>query len=91
MKQDYRVLLESSKRRAMDAIALVEASLIDLPPYDDKRQYTPKEREVFDALSDRFIRAVESCIKYFRTYEYYLFTESSETFRVCSSEWKNGT
>lgn len=81
MSREYQLLLESSKKKALDAIALVEASLVDLAPYNDQKSYTPKEREVYDALSDRFIRAVEICIKYFRTYEYYLFTISSDTFR----------
>ena len=81
MKQDYQLLLESSKKKALAAIALVEASLMDLSPYNDQKTYSPKELEVYDALSDRFIRAVEICIKFFRTYEYYLFTTPSDTFR----------
>jgi uncharacterized protein YutE (UPF0331/DUF86 family) len=81
MNQDYRFLLETSKKKAMEAIALVEASLLDLSPYNSDKSYTPKEREVYDALSDRYMRAVEICIKFFRTYEYYLFTAPSDTFR----------
>jgi hypothetical protein len=65
----------------MDAVGLLEASLKSLPPFDMKKNYTPKEREPFDALSDRFIRAVEVCLKFFRSYEKLFFAEYSETLR----------
>ena len=81
MKKDYRILLEASKEKVLSAIGLVEASLKGLKEYDINRKYDPKELEPYDALSERFIRAVESCIKYFKTYEYYLFTLSSDTYR----------
>ena len=37
--------------------------------------------EPYDAMSGRFIRAVEVSLKFFRTYERYLFAESSDTIR----------
>ena len=37
--------------------------------------------EPYDAMSDRFIRAVEVSLKLFRTYERYLFIESSDAIR----------
>ena len=37
--------------------------------------------EPYDAMSDRFIRAVEVSLKFFRTHERYLFAESSDTIR----------
>lgn len=63
------------------AIALVEASLAGLARYDAQRAYTPKEREPYDALSDRFVRAVEVSLRFFRTYERHLYAENSETLR----------
>lgn len=81
MNDNYKLLLDSSKRKTIQAIKLVKASLENLQPYESEKNYTPKELEPYDALSDRFIRAVESCIKFFKTYEYYLFAENSDTFR----------
>ena len=43
--------------------------------------YTPDELEPYDALSDRFIRTVEIAIKFFRSYEYYLQADQSQTLR----------
>ena len=60
---------------------LVEASLSRITPYDVNQNYTPEETEPYDAMSDRFIRAVEVSLKIFRTYERYLFAESSDTIR----------
>ncbi|HVO72508.1 MAG TPA: nucleotidyltransferase substrate binding protein [Ignavibacteriaceae bacterium] len=81
MKTDYRKLLEKSKEKVISAVDLVEASLLKLERYDERKNYTPKQLEPYDALSDRFIRAVESCIKFFKTYEYYLNAAASGTFR----------
>jgi nucleotidyltransferase substrate binding protein (TIGR01987 family) len=60
---------------------LVEASLSQITPYDVNQNYTPEEMEPYDAMSGRFIRAVEVSLKFFRTYERYLFAESSDTIR----------
>ena len=81
MKKDYKILFEKSKLKVISAIELVEASLKDLDRYDINKKYNPKELEPYDALSDRFIRAVETCIKFFKTYEYYLYAVSSDTYR----------
>ena len=81
MNKDYRVLLDSYCRKAIASIELVEASLKELDKYSVTRNYTPKELEPYDALSDRFIRAVETCIKFFKTYEYYLYAVSSDSYR----------
>ena len=66
---------------SVDAIALVAASLDTVSPFDPTRPYSPKEREPYDALCDRFLRAVEVCLKYFRTYERFTEAEVSETIR----------
>jgi len=67
--------------KTINAINLVEASLNKIKPYDPTRLYTPDEMEPYDALSDRFVRGVESAIKFFRTYERAQFAEVSETIR----------
>ncbi len=81
MKKDYEILLSRAKYKVIQSIELVEASLDEITEFKPKKKYTPKELEPYDALSDRFIRAVETCIKFFKTYEYYLFTISSDTYR----------
>jgi uncharacterized protein YutE (UPF0331/DUF86 family) len=81
MKSNHKILLDNAKIKTLAAISIVEASLSDLSDYDINKKYLPKELEPYDALSDRFIRAVESCIKFFRTYEYYLYTVASDTYR----------
>jgi uncharacterized protein YutE (UPF0331/DUF86 family) len=81
MKKNFEILLESARQKVLSSIMLVEASLENLEDYDAGRKYTPKELEPYHALSDRFIRAVEACIKLFKTYEYYLYTVKSDTYR----------
>lgn len=78
---DLKVLGEEARKRALDALELLMASLSTVSPYDAAKPYTPSEREPYDALCDRYIRAVEICIKFFRTYERYLYAEISETLR----------
>jgi len=68
-------------QKMTDATYLVEASLAKLVPYDAERTYTPDEREPYDALCDRFIRATEVSIKFFRSYERLQYAENSETLR----------
>jgi len=75
------ILFDSSKKSAISAIKLVEASIEGYNSFNPSKDYTPKELEPFDALSDRFIRSVEVCIKFFRTYEKILHGESSENLR----------
>lgn len=70
-----------SREKALAAIRLVDASLKKLAPYNADCTYTPEEREPYDALSDRFVRAVEVCIKFFRSYELLQFAENSNTLR----------
>lgn len=70
-----------SYQKIADATFLVEASLAKLVPYDSERTYTPDEREPYDALCDRFIRATEVTLKFFRSYERLQYAENSETLR----------
>lgn len=81
MKIDQRKLTEIAAQNAVDAIELIEASLISIQPYDVKASYSPKDREPYDALCDRFIRAVEISIKFFKSYEMLMYAEYSETLR----------
>lgn len=81
MNKDQRYITEKAFKDAVHAINLVEASLSDMIPFDAEKDYTPKQREPYDALSDRFIRSVEISIKFFRCYEKLMYGENSDTFR----------
>ncbi|MFA4943121.1 MAG: nucleotidyltransferase substrate binding protein [Lentisphaeria bacterium] len=70
-----------AREKMLAAIALVQASIRKLHPYDERHLYSPDEAEPYDALSDRFLRAVELCLKFFRAYERLQFAEESETLR----------
>ncbi len=48
---------------------LVFASAAGYVPFAPGRIYSLREREPYDALSDRFLRAFESSLKFFRTWE----------------------
>jgi hypothetical protein len=74
-------LLRDSTDKLRSALDLLFASVDDYAGFDPARPYTPKEREPFDALSDRYLRAFESCLKYFRTFERTREVAVSETFR----------
>ena len=78
---DQQAITQQARRQVNDTMRLVEASLSKLRPFDPSRLHTPDEYEPYDALSDRFIRAVETGIKFFRSYERLQFAEESETFR----------
>ena len=77
MKEILKFNIEKLKR----AVKLIETLLNKLKPFPLKGSYTSDELEPYDALSGRFIRAVEVCIKTFRSYEFYMFGEVSQTFR----------
>lgn len=79
--ENYLLLTKAACDRAQKAIALVVASLLHLKAYDAQKTYSPKELEPYDALCDRFVRAVEGSIKFFRTYELFLYGENSDTLR----------
>jgi len=81
MKEDQQIITKSALNKAIDAIKLVEASLEEIKPFDKEKVYSPKEREPYDALSDRFIRAVEVSITFFKSYEKLMYGENSETLR----------
>jgi hypothetical protein len=74
-------LLVDSQAKLRAALELVFASAAGYLPFDPDRIYSPREREPFDALSDRFLRAFESSLKFFRTWERVREANASETFR----------
>ena len=75
------LIADSARKRMARGVELVEASLTGLLPFDPARTYTPKELEPYDALSDRFVRATEASLKFFRSYERDMFAENSDTLR----------
>lgn len=74
-------LLIDSAAKLRAAAALLFASAESYEPFDPGRTYAPKEREPYDALSDRFLRGYESALKFFRTWERVREAAASETFR----------
>jgi hypothetical protein len=74
-------LIAASREKLFSAFDLLFASVDDYQGFDPSRKYTPKEREPFDALSDRYLRAFESSLKFFRTLERVREVAPSETFR----------
>lgn len=80
-EQAYRETCEANRAKALRTLALVSASLQNYRPYDPGRDYSPLELEPYDALADRFVRAVECALRYMRSLEYELFAENSESTR----------
>lgn len=74
-------LLAATRQHYRDAAALVEASLARYRPFDPTYPYTAEERERWDALCDRYLRAVEMAIRVFRTYERSRLAVNSESYR----------
>lgn len=74
-------LLADSQAKLGAALELVFASDAGYAPFAPGRIYSPQEREPYDALSDRFLRAFESSLKFFRTWERVRAANVSETFR----------
>ena len=78
---DYDTLVAAAARRYADAAALLDASLQRYRPFDVHRAYSAIELEPYDAMCDRYLRAVEMAIRYFRTVERAQLALSSESFR----------
>jgi hypothetical protein len=82
MNDNINAIAESNRFKTLRAIALVSASLDDYRPFDPKTAYTPKALEPYDALADRFVRAVECALRYFRSREMQEFAEQSDATRT---------
>jgi len=80
MTQDDRLLAEN-RAKALAALRLLMASLDDYMPFDPSLELTPKQLEPYDALADRFIRAVESSLRLFRSIELHEFGVPSDSTR----------
>ncbi len=76
-----KTLLEDSRRKLGAALEILMASVDDYPGFNPEQAYSPKEREPFDALCDRYLRAFESSLRFFRTWERVYEATPSETFR----------
>ena len=76
-----QVLLSASQDKLAAALEMLFASVDAYVPFDPARRYTPKEREPYDALTDRYLRAFESSLKFFRTLERFREAAPSESFR----------
>lgn len=74
-------LWQGSRERLFAALDPIAASSADYVPFDASRRYTPKELEPYDALADRYIRAVETALRFFRTHGRLMFGEASDTCR----------
>ncbi len=81
MTIDERELLSATRQKLESAYRLVEASVARTSDYDPDADYSPEELEPYDALSDRFMRAVETSIRFFRSYERFVEGLQSDTFR----------
>jgi hypothetical protein len=64
-----RAIQEANRQKLLHALDALEASLENLPVYDEVKKYSYSELEVFDALTSRYIRAYETSIAFFRSYD----------------------
>jgi uncharacterized protein YutE (UPF0331/DUF86 family) len=78
---EQAIIVRLDRKKTLDTVSLVRASTDSCIPYDLHQEYTPKEREPYDALADRFVRAVEVSLKFMRSYERYMYAENSDTVR----------
>ena len=81
MKKVDNLQLQFARDKFLKAMILLKASVKKTAGFESEKIYTTDELEPYDALSDRFMRCVEVAIKFFRTYEYYLQAEQSQSFR----------
>lgn len=81
MSSDQQELLRENREKLRSALRLVMASLDSYAPFDPAAELPPKELEPYDALADRFIRAIESALRLFRSVELYEFGVPSDSTR----------
>ena len=74
-------LLLDSAEKLRASLTLLFASTDSYVAFQPDQRYTPKQREPYDALSDRFLRGFESALKFFRTWERVREVSASETYR----------
>ena len=81
MTSDQHTVLQNMRERCLAAYVLVAASVSRTNTFDPEANYTPEEREPFDALSDRFVRVTEVSLRFFRSYERFVQAVSGATLR----------
>ena len=81
MTKDIQILLQQNKEKVISSVQLVEASLSRVKTFNPEYKYSPLELEPYDALCDRFVRAVEVCIQYFKSYAKLQEAIMPETYR----------
>lgn len=81
MNEALQSIALANQKKATKVLHLVSASLSDYQKFDPNFAYTPKALEPYDALADRFVRAVECALRYFRSRELLEFAEQSDTTR----------
>ena len=74
-------LLFAARNRLDAALEVFLASVTAYPGFDPGQRLTPKQSEPLDALSDRYLRAFESALRFFRTWEQVREAAPSESFR----------
>lgn len=81
MTNNLQILAKQNKAKVESSVILVEASLSRVKQFDPSANYSAIELEPFDALCDRFVRAVEVSIQFFKTYEKLKEAIISDNFR----------
>jgi hypothetical protein len=81
MTADEGELLQDNRSKARAALRLLRASLDAYVPFDPAADLSPKQLEPYDALADRFIRAVESALRLFRSVEIHEFGVPADSTR----------
>lgn len=80
-KPNKSIILQSYIDKSIRSISILEASIKKVKPFDEHKDYNYDELEPYDALSDRFMRAVEILFKFLRSYQIFNEGISSETLR----------
>ncbi|MBI5324148.1 MAG: nucleotidyltransferase substrate binding protein [Ignavibacteriae bacterium] len=81
MEKDIKALLLVSLEKVKKSIDSTLEAIKSVSGFDPMKKNTLKEEEPYDALTMRFTRAVEVCLKFFRTYELYTSRVASDTIR----------
>jgi hypothetical protein len=81
MSSDRSDLLRENREKLRSALRLVMASLDAYAPFDPAAELSPKELEPYDALADRFIRAIESALRLFRSVDMHEFGVPADSTR----------
>lgn len=81
MNADLHALLQENRAKTAASLRLLIASLDDYRPFDPAAGLSPKQLEPYDALADRFIRAVESALRLFRGIELHEFAVPADSTR----------